>query len=332
MTLAPRAVLVHRRTEYEELLAHHGTPGQAAFFLSARGRSMAEVEERHRRQADALARAAAAVPLEWRRTRVERADLPRFLFEPEDVVVVVGQDGLVANVAKYLDGQPVIGVDADPGRNPGVLVRHRADALAALLPAAVARSGARHLEERTMVEAVADDTQRLLALNEVYVGQPGHQTARYRLAVAGAAPDGAPAGSAAGGHASGRSAAGRSGASDRSQAGPAEPQASSGVLVGTGTGATGWCRSAWLERGGPLALPEAAAPALAWFVREAWPSPATGTSQVHGVLDAGRQLVLTVESDRLVAFGDGIETDALELTWGQSIRLGVAATRLRLLG
>ncbi|MFJ9950091.1 hypothetical protein [Kitasatospora sp. NPDC091207] len=321
MTLAPRAVLVHRRTEYEELLAHHGTPGQAAFFLSARGRSVTEVEERHRRQADALARAAAAVPLEWRRTRVERTDLPRFLFEPEDVVVVVGQDGLVANVAKYLDGQPVIGVDADPGRNPGVLVRHRADALPALLPAAVARTGARHLEERTMVEAVADDTQRLLALNEVYVGQPGHQTARYRLTVDGAPDGGTDARSSS-----------RRPVGDRPRAAPPEPQASSGVLVGTGTGATGWCRSAWLERGAPLALPEAAAPALAWFVREAWPSPATGTSRVHGLLDAGRQLVLTVESDRLVAFGDGIETDALELTWGQSIRLGVAATRLRLLG
>ncbi|MBP0453191.1 hypothetical protein J5Y04_27145 [Kitasatospora sp. RG8] len=324
MTLAPRAVLVHRRTEYEELLAHHGTPGQAAFFLSSRGRSVAEVEHRHHRQAEALARAAAAVPLDWRRTRVERADLPRFLFEPEDVVVVVGQDGLVANVAKYLDGQPVIGVDADPGRNPGVLVRHRADALPALLPAAVARSGSRHLEERTMVEAVADDTQRLLALNEVYVGQPGHQTARYRLTVTGAG---------AGAAETPPLSAGSPG--PRGSAGPpdsGEPQASSGVLIGTGTGATGWCRSAWLERGGPLALPEAAAPALAWFVREAWPSPATGTSRVHGVLDAGRQLVLTVESDRLVAFGDGIETDALELTWGQSIRLGVAATRLRLLG
>ncbi|MFE2727733.1 hypothetical protein [Kitasatospora sp. NPDC059327] len=325
MTLAPRAVLVHRRTEYEELLAHHGTPGQAAFFLAARGRSVTEVEERHRRQADALARAAAAVPLEWRRTRVERADLPRFLFEPEDVVVVVGQDGLVANVAKYLDGQPVIGVDADPGRNPGVLVRHRADALPTLLPAAVARTGARHLEERTMVEAVADDTQRLLALNEVYVGQPGHQTARYRLTVDGAPDSASDSGTA------GRSSS-RPPVDDRPRADPPEPQASSGVLVGTGTGATGWCRSAWLERGAPLALPEAAAPALAWFVREAWPSPATGTSRVHGVLDGGRQLVLTVESDRLVAFGDGIETDALELTWGQSVRLGVAATRLRLLG
>ncbi|MFH8381676.1 hypothetical protein ACH4E7_12110 [Kitasatospora sp. NPDC018058] len=302
MTIAPRVVLVHRRTEYEELVCRHGTPGQVAFFLSSRGRSAAEVEQRHRRQTTALAEAAAAVPLDWRRSRVERADLPRFLFEPGDVVAVVGQDGLVANVAKYLDGQPVIGVDADPGRDPGVLVRHRVDALPPLLRAVAHGDG--QLEERTMVEAVADDGQRLLALNEVYVGQPGHQTARYRLGVDGA-PDGV---------------------------GSAEAQASSGVLIGTGTGATGWCRSAWLERGGPVPLPDPGAPALAWFVREAWPSPGTGTSRVHGVLEAGRQLVLTVESEHLVAFGDGIEADALELVWGQSVRLGVSTTRLRLLG
>lgn len=72
-------------------------------------------------------------------------------------------------------------------------------------------------------------------------------------------------------------------------------------------------------------------PELAWFVREAWPSPTTGTEQVQGILDRGLQLSLTVESDRLVAFGDGIESDALELAWGQVVRIGVAATRLRLL-
>ncbi|MFE6050441.1 hypothetical protein ACFQ6N_06790 [Kitasatospora sp. NPDC056446] len=316
MTLAPRVVLVHRRTEYAELVARHGTPGQASFFLASRGRSARDVEQRHHRHTAALAEAAAAVPLDWRRTRVERADLPRFLFEPGDVVAVVGQDGLVANVAKYLDGQPVIGVDADPGRDPGVLVRHRVDALPALLRAAAHGTGP--LEERTMVEAVTDDGQRLLALNEVYVGQPGHQTARYRLGTDGGAEDGA----AECGHGGGAADGG----------GAEEAQASSGVLVGTGTGATGWCRSAWLERGGPLALPAPDAPELAWFVREAWPSPTTGTDRVHGLLTAGRQLVLTVESEHLVAFGDGIETDALDLTWGQSVRLGVCASRLRLLG
>ncbi|MEU6626614.1 NAD(+)/NADH kinase [Streptomyces litmocidini] len=297
MSLAPRAVLVHRTTEYEELLARHGTHGQAAFFLAARGRSVDAVRERHERTRRALAEVAGAVPLTWRQTRVERADLDRFLFGPEDVVVVVGQDGLVANAAKYLTGQPVIGIDADPGRNPGVLVRHRPERARRLLPYAAGAGAA--VDELTMVEAVTDDAQRLLALNEIYVGPPGHQTARYALGLDGTDV-------------------------------PPEPQASSGVLVGTGTGATGWLRSLWEQRSSALALPAPGDARLAWFVREAWPSPTTGTSRVEGLLEAGRGLRLTVESDRLVAFGDGVESDALELTWGQTVRLAVAASRLRL--
>jgi hypothetical protein len=298
MSLAPRAVIVHRTTEYEELLARHGTHGQAAFFLGSRGRSIDEVAERHHRARRALTEVAAAVPLQWRQTAVERADLDRFLFGPEDVVVVVGQDGLVANAAKYLSGQPVVGIDTDPGRNPGVLVRHSAADTAKLLVSAVSpRSAA---DELTMVEAVADDTQRLLALNEIYLGPPGHQTARYRLG-----PD--------------------------DSASPAEPQASSGVLIGTGTGATGWLRSLWQQRASSLPLPSPTDPRLLWFVREAWPSPVTGTSYVEGLLARTDRLRLTVESDRLIAFGDGIESDALQLTWGQTVRVGVCADSLRLL-
>ncbi|MFJ3582426.1 hypothetical protein ACIPPS_09340 [Streptomyces sp. NPDC090127] len=302
MSLAPRAVLVHRTTEYEELLARHGTHGQAAFFLSSRGRSIEDVRQRYERNRRGLAEVAAAVPLSWRQARVERADLDRFLFGPEDVVVVVGQDGLVANAAKYLSGQPVVGVDTDPGRNPGVLVRHRAADAGRLLTSAAASAARTGVDELTMVEAVTDDAQRLLALNEVYLGPPTHQTARYTLAVEGG-PEAAP-----------------------------EPQASSGVLVGTGTGATGWLRSLWHERSSSLALPGPTASRLAWFVREAWPSPTTGTTRVEGVLTPGTSLRLTVESDRLVAFGDGMESDTLNLTWGQTIRVGVADTRLRLVG
>ncbi|GAA4040880.1 hypothetical protein [Streptomyces shaanxiensis] len=297
MSLAPRVVLVHRTTEYEELVARHGTHGQAAFFLSSRGRDIEEIAERHRRTRQALAEVTSAIPLTWRQTRVERADLDRFLFAPEDVVVVVGQDGLVANVAKYLAGQPVLGVDTDPGRNPGVLVRHRPGDAAKLF--ASTQSGRVRFDELTMVEAVADDTQRLVALNEIYLGAVGHQTARYRL---GLEDDG----------------------------GVVEAQASSGVIVGTGTGATGWLRSVWQERGGQLRLPSPTEERLMWFVREAWPSPATGTSLVAGELAAATRLRLTVESERLVAFGDGMETDAVELTWGQTVRVGVCRERLRL--
>jgi hypothetical protein len=39
-----------------------------------------------------------------------------------------------------------------------------------------------------------------------------------------------------------------------------------------------------------------------------------------------------VASDELVAFGDGIESDTLPLSWGQSVTIGVAERSLNLVG
>jgi hypothetical protein len=292
-------VIVHRRTELDELLARHGTRQQASFFLAGRGRTLDEVESRHHAQQAALQAVSSAVPLDWRRGTVERGDLDRFVFGPEDVIVAVGQDGLVANVAKYLHGQIVIGLNPEPERNPGVLVRHAPSAAGALLAAAVAPEEAPGLriEQRVMVEAVLDDGQTLRALNEIFVGHPSHQSARYRLTT---------------------------------PAGAVERQSSSGVVAGTGTGATGWCRSIWLERRSRLALPGPEEPRLCWFVREAWPSPATGTEHTEGLLEPREVLTITAESD-LVVFGDGIESDALHATWGQRITLRQSPEHILLL-
>ncbi len=295
MTLSPRAVIVHRRTELDELLARHGTRGAAQFFLRSRGRDIADVQTRHDAVQAALAAVSAATPADWRRGIVERTDLDRFLFEPDDIIVAVGQDGLVANVAKYLDRQRVIGVNPEPGINPGVLV-----------PVAICEFGATLLrvthgdaevEQRTMVEAASDDGQTLTALNEVFAGHPTHQSARYRLTTVD---------------------------------GLTERQSSSGLIISTGTGATGWCRSIWLERRSELLLPSPWERRLAWFVREAWPSPATGTEYTEGTLAPGEELVITAETDGLVVFGDGIETDRLTLAWGQSLTVRLPRRTLQL--
>jgi NAD kinase len=295
MSLAPRAVLVHRRSELEELIDRHGTRGQVEFFLRTRGRTLAEVQERHDALDQALTRTRAAVPVDWRRGEVERGDLHRFTFDPGDLCLVVGPDGLVANTAKYLDGQPVIGVDPEPGRNPGVLVRHRAERVARLLHAVTGGSAA--IEARALVRATLDDGTGLEALNDVFVGHRSHQSARYRLTL----PEGG-----------------------------GERQSSSGLVITTGTGATGWATSLARGRADAPPLPASSADTLAWFVREAWPSPTTGTDHTAGLLAAGARLEVVVESDALVVFGDGLEADRLTATWGQTVSLGVSDRRLQL--
>src|SRR5580704_12646018 len=121
-TLTPRAVVVTRETDYQRLLAVHATREQARFFLRSRGQDIDEVERQHEAFLTAVHEVRTALPSEWRVARVGREDLDRFLFGPEDVVLAVGQDGLVANLAKYLTGQPVLGVNPAPDVNEGVLV------------------------------------------------------------------------------------------------------------------------------------------------------------------------------------------------------------------
>ncbi|MFC4149134.1 hypothetical protein ACFO0M_23020 [Micromonospora mangrovi] len=297
-TLAPRVVVVSRRSELDELLARHGTRAAAAWYLRERGRDLAEVVDRHDALQAALTTVGAAVPADWRRGAVDRDDLPRFLFGPEDVVVAVGPDGLVANVAKYLDRQPVVGVDPEPGRNAGVLVRFTAGQLAGLLPAVAA--GAAPTRGRAMVRAALDDGQELVGLNEVYVGHASHQSARYLLTV----PDGQPT--------------------------RRERHSSSGVVIGSGTGATGWCASIARDRPGAPRPPAPEEAALCWYVREAWPSPVTGVSLTAGRITGAERLELVAESDGLVAFADGLEADRLALSWGQRLTVDVAPQRLTL--
>lgn len=291
--IRPRAVFVTRMSEYRRLLAVHATREQARFFLKSRGARIEELERRDREQETALHAARAAVPGDWRQASVERGDLDRFLFAPEDVVVAVGQDGLIANVAKYLDGQPVLGINPSPDLYDGVLLRVPLATLGRLLRAALA--GDAPAERRTMVEAVLDTGERMVALNEVFVGHRGHQSARYRLEAEGLCED----------------------------------QSSSGLIVATGTGATGWARSIALATGLPLSLaPDARA--IEFLVREPFPSRATGTALRAGRIADAPLAVTSRMNDGGVVFADGIEQDFLPFDWGRRLTIGPADRHLHL--
>jgi hypothetical protein len=84
VTLAPRAVVVHRRTEREQIVREQGTWEQAKFQAKVRKSSIAlsAVSDRFDASERALQTVSSAIPSAWRRGAVEREDLDRFLFEP----------------------------------------------------------------------------------------------------------------------------------------------------------------------------------------------------------------------------------------------------------
>ncbi len=295
----PRVVLVTRRTGLELLVAQHGTASQARFYLESHDQTFAYYEEAHARQERALKVVTAAIPADQRRTRLDRNDIDRFLFAPDDLVVIVGQDGLVPNVAKYLQGQRTVGINPDPASYDGVLCRHPPEAMTAVLRWLAHPSDAPfRVERRVMAAAEREDGQRLLALNEVFVGHRSHQSARYRLEP---------------GSGSVR-------------------QSSSGVIVTTGTGATGWALSISGQRRLPrqrLPAPEQAR--LAWFVREPFPSVSTDAQLDFGVVDGAQALTIVSEmGEGGVVFADGVESDALRFLDGSRLNVRVAPERLNL--
>jgi NAD kinase len=304
-----KIVVVTRRTRLEELIDRFNTLPQAKFYIEHMGLDFSDYEQEHEvftGVAKKLLR-----ELDGLGRKVQRIDwtfLPNFLFDPHDAVVVLGRDGLVSNAAKYLDGQMIVGVNPDPSRIDGVLLP--------FAPAAAPRAVARVIEGRvncheiTMAEVSLNDGQRLLAFNDFYVGQRTHVSSRYSL----------------------------------SWHGKSERQSSSGVLVSTGAGSTGWLSSTQnmaravsgllLGKEAPkmptLRL-EWSDPRLAFVVREPFRSKASGVKLAAGLVEPGEELRLESHMpDGGVIFSDGVEADALQFNSGSAATIRAAERKARL--
>jgi NAD kinase len=290
----PRAVLVTRETDYERLIATHATRGQAEFFLKARGQDIAVMARMHGKIHDAITQTRKALPEDWRTANVKRHELDRFIFAQGDYVFAIGQDGLVANLAKYLDGQLVFGINPDPDVYEGALTQLETRNIARAV--VLATKGHAAIEHRTMLQAQLDDGPHLLALNEVFVGHRSHQSARYEISLRG----------------------------------ESEYQSSSGVIIATGTGATGWAKSIMTATNNPADILPEDQLAL-YFAREPWPSKSTGCQMTFGVLQQEDTVtILSNMNDGGVVFADGIEEDRLEFSWGRRLEVSIAEKTLNL--
>ncbi|WP_310831696.1 sugar kinase [Paenibacillus pedocola] len=313
-----KIVLIKRKTRLEELVVRYNTIQQAQFYIERLGADFSDYISEDLIYRKAVETAVIELSAVGRVQLLERQHVPNFIFGDEDTVVVLGQDGLVANTLKYLREQPLIGVNPDPQRWDGVLLPFTVKDLRLLLPDIF--RGRREVREVTLAKAELNDGQSLYGVNDLFIGRKTHVSARYLLQLSGTA----------------------------------EQQSSSGIIVSTGMGSTGWLRSVLAGAAGiarsaagiGLATPEAAAglagadsegrlawdhPHLYFTVREPFPSRTTSAGLVFGQIGSNQPLrIISQMPEDGVIFSDGVESDFLEFNSGVEAVISLAEKKGRL--
>jgi NAD kinase len=319
-----KIVLVTRPTRVAELKHRFSTKMQAKFYVKHLGQDFSDYEREDEQYAAAVARAQQTLEALGRVQVIDRSFLPNFVFGPQDTVVVLGQDGLVANTVKYLNGQPVIGVNPDPTRWDGQLLPFQLSDLMKVAHELFLHR--RPVKAVTMAEASLNTGQHIYAVNDIFIGARTHISARYTISIGGRT----------------------------------ENQSSSGVIVSTGVGSTGWLKSLLTGAAGivqsagsktarvaqqELLSPPPALTAqknarttltarsefawdadyLCFTVREPFPSRNTQATIVFGSVTAKQPLVLVSQMpENGVIFSDGIEQDFLEFRSGTRATVAIA--------
>ena len=300
-----KLVIVTRKTRLRELVERFNTHSQAKFYIEHAGGDFADYEredDAYRRAIEVLRR---TLEFDMPQQLVDRALVPTFQFQKGDVVVTLGQDGLVANTAKYAGAQPILAVNPEPSRFDGILLPFLPDqahaAVAKLLEAKA------KFREVTLAAVTLQDGQRLLAFNDLFLGARSHVSALYRI-VCGK---------------------------------KSETQSSSGVLVSTGAGSTGWISSVFNMTSGvasfcggspvkPIRMPWEDR-RLLYIVREPFISRHSQAGIVAGMLESGQELLIeSLMPSGGAIFSDGMEADFLQFNSGAVAHIRAAEQRARL--
>src|SRR5260221_4399079 len=174
-----KIVLVTRRTRLADLLIRFSTISQARFYIEHQGADFSDYLREDEVYHHALSETQATLAQVGRVQIVDRGFLPNFVFAPDDIVVTLGQDGLVANTLKYLNGQPVVGVNPDPERWDGRLLPFRVGDLSKVMPEVVLRR--RLTKSVTMAKAALNNGQTIYGVNDLFIGPKTHCSARYLI-------------------------------------------------------------------------------------------------------------------------------------------------------
>ena len=300
-----KVVLVTRKTRLDELIERFNTRAQAQFYIEHAGGDFSAYVLEHDQYQRSLETVRRSIETGLKIQVMDRALVPTYVFSKDDVIVTLGQDGLVANTAKYVGGQPILAVNPDAERFDGILMPFQPAQVRSGLERTIA--GRTHTRSVTMAEAQLKDGQRLLAFNDLFIGAASHVSARYGIR----------------------------------HGGRRENQSSSGIIVSTGAGSTGWLSSIFNETSGILAFLGGAPvkpirmewedESLLFVVREPFVSRHSQATIVAGTVVAKEPLALESQMPAGgVIFSDGIEADHLDFNSGAIANIRVAPERANL--
>ena len=300
-----KLVIVTRKTRLQELVERFNTRSQAKFYIEHAGGDFGDYEREDDAYRFALETLRQSLDFELPQQLVDRSLVSTFHFQKEDLVMTLGQDGLVANTAKYVGAQPIVAVNPEPTRFDGILLPFLPNKVRGTVQQVM--EGRARIRDITLAEVRLDDGQRLLAFNDFFLGARSHVSALYQI----------------------------------TWGQETEIQSSSGVLVSTGAGSTGWVSSvfnmaAGVSRfcGGPAVTPLRVPwedRRLLFVVREPFVSRHSRPGVVAGILQNGEEL--TIESRMPsygVIFSDGMEADFLQFNSGAIAHVRAAEQNARL--
>jgi NAD kinase len=297
-----KIILITRKTRLDDLISRFNTEAQARFYIEHLGSDFSEYVLEDKNYKLAVKEAGNILSRLGRLQVVDRSYITNFIFGKDDIIVVLGQDGLVANVLKYLDNQPVVGVNPDPDYYEGVLLPYNVFDLSGVVTKVFKESCT--IRQITMAKAVLNTGQSIYGVNDLFIGPKTHTSARYSIQI------------------------------NKKK----EDQSSSGIIVSTGLGSSGWLRSviagatgiSSATTGRQIEVKQKSkftweSEFLYYSVREPWPSKTSSANLTFGKITKRNQLkIVSAMPENGVIFSDGIEADYIEFNSGTISTIGVA--------
>ncbi len=294
------AIIIVNKTRLELLKEKFNTKAQAKFYIEHAGGDFSDYEREDFIFKRSLEKVQKVVSKKLKHKIIERKYLPNFIFSEKDLAVVVGQDGLVANTAKYVNGLPILAINPDLERFDGYLLPFNTKNFEIGIVRAI--EGNASFKKVTMAETEMNDGQKLLAFNDFFIGPSSHVSARYKI----------------------------------EHKGNSENHSSSGIIVSTGAGSTGWLSSLINMSNGIVSTfhkgQKGLRMSLDWddnklvfIVREPFRSKYSQIDLTAGLITNNHELKLeSLMPSNGVIFSDGIESDFLQFNSGSIAKIGIA--------